>query len=837
MVRLRFASTLAVTLFIAPFVANDAVAGGHPDGASIVRLLGKHAGIALSPSGSASTLEALVTLPPGTTAESLGIDPVVFGFGRVRGGSDAILAFSMTHPTLSLEVAPPLHTLLDQAGLAINSTLVHQDPLSRGDGVLIGVADTGVDVTHTDFLDANGQTRVAWLIDMSIKPIGEYPVLEQKYGVLDASGNLIAGAVLAGPDINAILQAKTAGPSDDVGHGTHVTSIAAGNGGASLAVLSPYIGVAPNAGIIVARVTEDQTDSIANSDLQRGAQFLFDRADFMKKPIAVNLSLGSDFGPHDGTMAWEQVLASYVGPSQPGHAIAAAAGNSGSIADSPVHESASVGGGSHISIPISTQGAQNGALEVWVALRSGASISIGLNGPDGPWIGPQSDGNEAGKNTDSYNAAVINGSSAAMSPVPSDSNGGVVVISGNWPSGQYEVTIEGDGIADLYLEGTGDVTIGGNAGFLSPVREGTINLPATNPSIIGVGCTVNKAKWISIDGTTETEGVPVLDQAGGYVEPDPNDPGYPLERATAVGDVCWFSSAGPTLTGVPKPEIAAPGAIVVAAMSSEALPGTANSIFSTDCPSKNGEDAGILCLQVDAKHAVSQGTSMSSPMVAGTIAILFEHDPTLTQDKILGLLQAGAHPFRGAAPYDDQSGPGELDVKGALDALLQSQDGTLLLPDPKASWLTLSAEFVAADGSTPVTAIIELRTTDGAHRADLFDPRRLQPIVEIDGARQPPPTLIRRAPGVWFFTVQPAAGHGGSTMTFGATFDGVPITTSKSIPIAADVWRAEYATQAKGGGCAVARGAGEREDQGGFAVILATLAALRLPRSRSRRRG
>jgi hypothetical protein len=831
MVRLRFASTLA----FATFVTGHAFAGGHPDGASIVRLLGPHAALALSPTGSASTLEALVRLPSGTTAESLGIDPVVPGFGRVRGGTNAILAFSMTHPSLAMEVAPPLHTLLDQAGLAINATLVHQDAMSRGDGVLVGIADTGIDVTHPDFIDATGHTRVAWLIDMSTKPIGKYPDLEKKYGVLDDSGNVVSGAVLAAADIDLYLQTKTVGPGDEVGHGTHVSSIAAGNGGASLPVRSAYIGVAPNAGIIVARVTRDQTDSIVNADLQRGAEFLFDRADFMKKPIAVNLSLGSDFGPHDGTMAWEEALAAYVGPSQPGHAIAAAAGNSGSIGESPVHQSASVGGGSRIAIPISTEGAQNGALQVWVALRAGASISVGLNGPDGPWIGPQSDGNEAGKNTSGYNAAVINGSSAAMSPVPTASSGAVVVITGKWPAGQYEVTIEGDGTADLYLEGTGDVTIGGNAGFLTPVREGTINLPATNPSIIGVGCTINKAKWLSIDGTTETEGVPVLDPAGGYLEPDPNDPGYPLERASAVGDICWFSSAGPTLTGVPKPEIAAPGGIVVAAMSSEALPGTADSIFSTQCPSKNGADAGILCLQVDAKHAVSQGTSMSAPMVAGTIALLLEHDPTLTQDKIVGLLQAGAHPFRGSAPFDDQSGPGELDVKGALDALLQSQDGALLLPDPKASWLTLSAEYVAADGSTPVTAIIELRTADGARRADLFDPRRLQPILEMDGVRQPPPTLIRRAPGVWFFTAQPPAGRGGSTMTFGATFDDLPITTSKTIPIAADVWRAEYPTQVKGGCAVTGSSGGERGDRGIFALFVAALVALRRTRSRSRR--
>ena len=63
---------------------------------------------------------------------------------------------------------------------------------------------------------------------------------------------------------------------------------------------------------------------------------------------------------------------------------------------------------------------------------------------------------------------------------------------------------------------------------------------------------------------------------------------------------------------------------------------------------------------------------MASPMVAGAIALLFARDPTLTQDKLVGLLQAGAHPMRGYAPFDDQNGPGELDVAGAFDALEQS---------------------------------------------------------------------------------------------------------------------------------------------------------------------
>lgn len=774
--------------------AGDALAGGRPDGASLVRLLGDRASLALSHRGSKKTIAGLVRVPSGTTAEALGLEPVAPGFGRVRG-ADAIVAFSAAHPELSVEVAPPVHTLLDQAAGWTGATAAHNDG-SNGAGVLVGVADTGLDVTHPAFLNTDGSSRVAWILDLSAKPFGKYADLEKKFGTTDANGNPL-GAVYQGSDFPELKAAGIALPSDEVGHGTHVTSIAAGGFGTP-----PYVGFAPAAQIIFARITTDTSDSIENQNLVLGTQFLFDRADAMNLPIAVNLSLGSDFGPHDGTMAWEEVLASFVGPSQPGHALTAAAGNSGDITSAPVHQSVYVSPDATTRVPIATQGSNGGALEVWIAIREGATISVGLDGPDGQWISPVADGAEAGKNTSQYNSGIINGSSPAQSPVPSDSHGAVAVITGTWPSGTYTITLEGSGTADLYLEGTEDVSIGGNAGFLAPVREGTINLPATNAGIIGVGCTVNRTQWTSIDGVAESQHEPELDATGAF--PVLNASGDLVEKSVGQGDVCWFSSAGPTLTGVPKPEIAAPGGLVIAAMSAQALPGTPNSIFTTSCPSTNGATGGVRCLQIDPQEGISQGTSMSAPMVAGAIALLFERDSTLTQDKIVDLLQAGAHPFRGDHPFDDQSGPGELDVLGALDALEQTRDPSEILPDPGSSWITLGASYLAADGSTPLTAVLELRTAESGRRADLFDPERLRPVVTIDGAAQPLPTLVRRGPGVWAFTVQPAPGLGGRMITLGATFDGEPIVVPKMIPIASDVWSSELPTTASGG-CAISR--------------------------------
>ena len=203
-------------------------------------------------------------------------------------------------------MSPPLHLLLDTAAGFVGATSANTAG-HQGKNVLVGLADTGIDLTHPSFLDVSGGTRVQWLLDLSAHPIGKYPDLEQKYGSTDANGDLAFGAVWAKPDIDAALSTGVAAnlPKDEVGHGTLVAGCAAGQD-------PVYRGVAPQAGLLIARITDPGSDSIGNDELLRGVAFLFDRADSMKQPVVVNLSIGTDFGPHDGTLDWEQTLASHV---------------------------------------------------------------------------------------------------------------------------------------------------------------------------------------------------------------------------------------------------------------------------------------------------------------------------------------------------------------------------------------------------------------------------------------------------------------------------------------------------------------------------------------------
>jgi subtilisin family serine protease len=793
------------------------------DGAAIVRLLGPRAHDALAPRGSGG-IGALVRLPSGVRAADVGLRDAAPGFGRLFGSAGVLLEFADAHPGLTLEVAPPLHPLLDTAATYIGSRIANESGLD-GSGIAVGIADLGIDVTHPDFLDAQGKTRVAWMLDVGAPTIGLHPDLEQKFGSTDASGNPI-GAVWAAADIDGLLARGATGsvPQDDVGHGTLVASCAAGNG---MGGTSPYRGVAPKATLLIARVGSSD-GSIAEADLLRGVEFLYDRAAALGLPVVVNLSLGSDFGPHDGTTSWEEVLSSYVGPQHPGRALVAAAGNSGSIAEQAVHENVFVANGATVRVPIPTGGATNGGVQIWVAMHPGTGLKVGLDGPDGQWISPVPGTQSAGKNTSDYNAAVYNGSQPKGSVVPPQSHGAIVIWQGKWPAGTYAVTLTGSGTADLWVEPTGDATGPGAAplGFTRGVRESTITLPATAPSIIGVGCTINKPTWGDSQRALLTVQAPVLDSYGGL----PGPPG--AFRDVVAGEPCWFSSAGPTLTGLQKPEIMAPGAAIIGAMSQQAVPPLASSNFTNPSCTRPGTNLpDPTCQQVDGMHAASFGTSFSAPLVAGTVALLLQHDPTLTQDEIVAALQGGAHQIRGPFAYEDQLGAGEVDVLGTVAAADRIRDPQAALPVRRASWLTLGADTFLADGSTPLQAIVELRGAQGAP-ADGFDPTRLVPYALVDGSAfaGAVTSFSRRGPGVWVATVQLPPGHGGSTLTVGTTFDGADIVAPRSVPVATDTWTAGYTSSATGG-CTAGAGKGLPMQ---WAWLSAACAALARARRRAR---
>ncbi len=170
----------------------------------------------------------------------------------------------------------------------------------KGDGVLIGIIDSGIDYSHPDFLDENGKTRIIRMWDQSVD--GNPPI------------GFKHGTEYTGEDINRILNnyvdKYTSGelPSMDIsGHGTLVAGVAAGNGAASDRY---FRGVAPNATLAIVKLGPTDYDGypIKTIDVMVGVKYLIEVAREFDMPIAINLSYGSPYGSRDGHGLFETYL-------------------------------------------------------------------------------------------------------------------------------------------------------------------------------------------------------------------------------------------------------------------------------------------------------------------------------------------------------------------------------------------------------------------------------------------------------------------------------------------------------------------------------------------------
>ncbi len=209
------------------------------------------------------------------------------------------------------ETAPAVAlTDTSRATLQVNQVQAGSGGLTqsyKGDNVIIGIIDEGIDFSHPDFKDANGKTRIMRIWDQ--KAVGGANSF-QPYGYgLWWDSTSINNGTCTHTTVN--------------GHGTAVASIAVGNGLSD----GTNRGMAPNSKIVMVG-----TDLNANNwslTVADACDFIFKYADSLGLPAVVNISAGSYFGSHDGndpaSVFMEQLL-----DAKGGRLIVAAAGNSGS---------------------------------------------------------------------------------------------------------------------------------------------------------------------------------------------------------------------------------------------------------------------------------------------------------------------------------------------------------------------------------------------------------------------------------------------------------------------------------------------------------------------------
>lgn len=681
----------------------------------------------------------------------------------------ALLAAKARTPGARVEIDAPLYPLLDRAANAIVHPRTRGLEAPTGRGVVVGVVDTGFDLAHADLRDGSGHTRARWVLDLTQPPRGVHAELEARFGVRDAQGNLVRGAVFDARMIDDALTSERSPVGDEEGHGTHVTSLAAGSPPAG-----PFVGMAPEASLVLVRVAGGAYPEITAEAITKAAAFVFDRADAQGAAAVLNLSIGSDFGPHDGSLAWEKTLAAHVGADKPGRALVVAAGNGGRIANG-VHQAVALSSRETV-VPLALGSAREGTVRVWATAAPGSTLRIGVRVDDERLsIAPLPYGYARTENGESLSTAVLHGGSASAE-IPSESRSAIVLVTGRFGAAP-RVVVSGEGRADLWFD-AGAFRAQGGAGFRDGVRAGTITEPAVHPQLLAVGCTVSRASWTSVSGQGPFAfSEPALDARGGTTL-------APL-RMTPVsdGDVCDFSALGPTMTGEAKPDILAPGLAIAGAMSAMARPGTLGSMFTATCAAPGGV-LDSRCLQADLTHGFAFGTSMAAPLVTGAVALLFERHGALTAPEVRRLLQRTVHGPRRGDASDARAFPGELDIAAAL-AEADATTGACV-PSASRSWLVPAQPYVAAAGTEGVRVRVHERCDDGTPAHVNGGELVVEGLLD-DGAR-----VLSAKVDEGLYALPPVNGAAGGVLTVRAKRGDSLVASPLALPVGAGPWDARY---------------------------------------------
>lgn len=675
-------------------------------------------------------------------------------YSVVRAPESELAALLASTP--GLRWSPPRHLLMDRARATLRLDAARAAGIGSGQGVVIGIVDSGVDAAHPDLRHADGRTRLAWWLDFGSNPAGLHPELEAALGCQPEAG--LRCQILDAADLDARLGNDVAGdePRDALGHGTFVAAIAAGNG--AWGGGSAFAGVAPEATLVAVRVTGEQ-GTIADADVVLATQFVFERARELGMPAVVNLSLGSDFGAHDGSSELAEALAGLVGPEWPGRAIVVAGGNSGQLHGAPSADAEVLGihteavatpqapAQATLITPYPLHGLDTteASLFVWIDLYPPEALSVGLVLPDGTRVEPVGIDQSRITPAGDLVAAVVHGigdevgrqavsrdlPDLPLAAVLPSRGAAVVLVDGRWPAGGgFQIEIAGDGRAEFWVQSEGDLAPeGGTLGalFIGATAESTVTIPAAHPELIAVGASVDRLAWMDHTGTSvSVEALPVT--------PRPT-----------LGAAAFFSSAGPSSSGDVKPDLLAPGAFVISALARSADPRTgAASIFS------GGFCAGLGCQIVSDGYALSAGTSMAAPMVSGAAALLLEREPGLTQAQLRGLLLAGAAALAVPPEVAGRAGAGHLDVAASVMAGAAAPRGLDERPSPEHSRLRLADARAVA--SRPLAALLWLRDANG----DVFDAASERVAVHPSGGELRA-GVTRIAPGLYEFTLAAAS--------------------------------------------------------------------------------
>lgn len=487
-------------------------------------------------------------------------------------------------------------------------------PFLSGEGVLVGIIDSGIDYQSPEFLNRDGSTRIQALWDQSLIPLRVNELAGEDEEFTEAAMppfGFEVGVEFDKYRIDAALRSRNPMqlvPSFDTsGHGTAVTAIAAASGNLRD---GQYQGVAPESELLIVKLGSPRADSFPRTtELMRALTYLVKKAVELEKPIAINLSFGNTYGAHDGTSLLERFLDNVAEIGRT--VICVGSGNEGAAGGHVFGGTESVQSAGVARVELNVAEYQ-GAFSVQLWKEYADRFRIVLTSPSG--IREEIDTLRTGANRIRMEETEI--LLYIGEPAPYSVNQeiyfdflplGAYVNAGIWSFELIEISTT-LGNYDFYLPSSTILNAGTR--FFVPVPVKTLTIPSTADKVITVG---------AYDAAYEA-----------YA--DFSGRGYPLQ--SVVGERVNQGSV--------KPDIAAPGVAI-------------NTI------GPNG-----TFVQVS-------GTSFATPFATGGAALLMEwgivkgNDPYLYGEKVKAYFRQGAKSIRGESVYpNERVGYGALCVAESL---------------------------------------------------------------------------------------------------------------------------------------------------------------------------
>lgn len=279
---------------------------------------------------------------------------------------------------------PKIYGLMDSTAVlgSIGVEQVRRQPglALYGQGVLIGIIDTGVDYRHEAFLNADGTTRLWSIWDQTGE--GEPPE-GFEYGV-EYSREKINEALAAANPLEVVPF------RDEIGHGTFLAGVAAGN----IEEDEDFSGVAPLADIIAVKLKpakenikrfyfmETNAPCYQENDIMIAVRYLIQKAEQSLKPLVILLGVGTNLGDHRGSGP----LGEYLSESSLRRSLAIVCAGGNELNRAHHYYSGEVLGGGQQEVEIKVGEQEKGfTMQLWGGQRN--LFSVELVSPSGEYSG------------------------------------------------------------------------------------------------------------------------------------------------------------------------------------------------------------------------------------------------------------------------------------------------------------------------------------------------------------------------------------------------------------------------------------------------------------------